>query len=154
MASSADRLLTFSRASDALGVELAELLALALELDVSFEQLAVALLEHVRPLVQLLVPREEAALEGAELVAPRACLVLGLALEADLLFLRLEDQLLLRGAGVGDDACGLVLGGLDRLVRPTASRDEADGDTTGQRHEGDGEVFHLFLPSGRRGPDA
>ena len=92
-----------------------QLLALGLELLLLDQQLAVALLEHVRALVELLVTLEEPALEVAEVGALGAALLVELALEADLLLLGLEDQLLLLGARLGDDPGRLVLGGLDRL---------------------------------------
>ena len=56
-----------------------ELLAALVELDLLLEELAVALLEHVRALVELLVARVQPALEVGELAASLAGLVLGLA---------------------------------------------------------------------------
>src|SRR5207244_7053835 len=115
-----------------LGVELADLLALAVEVDLALEELAVALLEHVGPLIELLVAGEEPALERGDLVAAGAGLLLGLASEPDLLFLRLEDQVLLLGPGVGDDPAGFLLGDLDRLARPAAAGNESHGKTNGE----------------------
>src|SRR5262249_49734397 len=132
---------------DALRLELAEVLALALEVELALEELAVALLEHVGALVQLLVAGDEAALLGGHLVASRAGLFLGLALEPDLLFLGLEDQVLLLGSGVRDDPAGFLLGNLDRLARPPAAAHEAhrnaNDETAGQRQYGDGKLVHL-----------
>ena len=97
-----------------------EVLAGLVELAVALEELAIALLEHVGALVELLVAGEQAALEAGELVALGASLVLGLALEAELLVLRLEDELLLARAGLGLDAARLRLRGLHRLRGPQA----------------------------------
>ena len=85
--------------------------------------------------------------------ARRACpgLVLGLALEAELLVLRLEDHVLLLGPGLGHDPGGLLLGGLDRLARPDAAGDEPHGDADdgGDQRPRRRREFHLrFLPSG------
>src|SRR5262249_1609995 len=128
-------------------LEPAEVLALALDVQLALEELPVALLEHVRALVELLIAGDEAALLAGELVAARAGLVLRLALEADLLLLRLEDQVLLLGSRIRDDAPGLLLRDLDRLARPAAPGHEAhahaNGETADQRHEGDGDVIHF-----------
>ena len=106
-----------------------------LELALAVEELAVALLEHVGPLVELLVALEEPALERRELVALRPGLVLGLALEAQLLVLRLEDQLLLAGARLGLDPASLGLGRLHRLRGPVAAGKHAnDGSSDGRDH--------------------
>ena len=67
---------------DALLVELLELLAAPVELDLLLQQLAVALLEHVRALVQLLVARVQPALHVGELGAPLTGVVLCLARRA------------------------------------------------------------------------
>ena len=110
--------LTRSSAHDLLLAGAAQLApAGRLELLLLDHQLAAALLEHVRALVELLVALEQARLEVAEVGALGAALLVQLALEADLLLLGLEDEVLLLGARLGDDAAGLVLGGLDRLVR-------------------------------------
>ena len=135
---------------DALLVELLELVATPVELDLLLEQLPIALFEHVRPLVELLVPGVQPALEVGELAAPLAGVILGLALEADLLFLGLEDQVLLLGPRIRDDAGGLLGGGLDRLVRPLAAGRKAKGKANGgadQRRKGDGDDIHFILPS-------
>ena len=116
LASSADIWLTCSRATICSWRALASS-SRAFELPLALEQLAIALLEHVGALVELLVALEQATLE-AELGALGAGLVLGLALEPDLLVLGLEDQVLLLGARLRDDAARLVLGGLDRLGGP------------------------------------
>ena len=80
------------------------------------------------------VTLEEAALQVRELAATSASLFLRLAPEAELLVLRLEDQLLLAGAGLGLDAAGLRLGRLDRLRCPDGTCGEA-----GEGAEGDGD---------------
>ena len=116
-----------------------QLLAAGLELPLACQQLAVALLEHVGALVELLVALQQAALERGQLGALGARLVLGLPLQADLLVLGLEDEVLLLGLGLGDDAAGLVLRGLDRLAAPVATDDvaqheaRAEGDDDAQR---------------------
>ena len=61
------------------------------------------------------VSLEQAALEAGQLIAPGAGLFLRLALHAQLVVLRLEDELLLPGAGFGLDATRLCGRGLDRL---------------------------------------
>src|SRR4051794_1123698 len=131
--------------------QLRERLALALEVPLAIVDLAALVLEHVRALVELLVARQETPLEVLELRALLAGLLVGLALLAQLLALRLEDHVLLLRPRLGDDARGLVLGGLDRLARQDAAgdepRDHAD-DRGDQRRDYD-DRFHLqFLPSG------
>ena len=70
-----------------------------------------------------------------ELVALRPGLVLRLALEAELLVLRLEDQLLLAGARLGLDPARLGLGRLHRLRGPVAAGKHAnDGSSDGRDH--------------------
>ena len=96
-------------------MRLGEVLAGLVEVALALDELAIALLEHVRALVELLVAGEQAALEAGELGALRSRLFLGLALHAELLVLRLEDELLLAGARLGLDAPGLGAGGLHRL---------------------------------------
>ena len=134
----------------ALRLELAEVLALALEVELALEELPVPLLEHVGPLVQLLVAGDQAALLRRELIAARARLVLRLTLEADLLFLGLQDQVLLLGPRIREDPAGLFLGDLDRLVREPAATHEpqghANGETADQPQKGDADVFHLRPP--------
>ena len=103
-----------------------ELLAMVVQLALAIEQLAVALLEHVGALVELLVALEEPVLEAADLGPLGARLVFGLALQADLLVLGLEDEVLLLGPGLGDDATGLLLGVLDGLAAPEATHDETE----------------------------
>jgi hypothetical protein len=110
------------------------------ELALSLEKLPIALLEHVGALVELFVPLEEPPLERRELVALRPRLVLGLALEAQLFVLRLEDQLLLAGACLGLDPAPLGLGRLHRLRGPEAAGKHAnhgpsDGRDRGHRNE-------------------
>ena len=128
-----------------------ELLADAVEVALLVQQLAIALLEHVRALVQLLVAGQEPALQGAELGALRARLLLRLALEAQLLILGLEDQVLLLGARLGQDAAGLLLGPPDRLGRDDPASDESDskpGDDGHQKgHRRDDGVVHVALAS-------
>ena len=100
LASSADMPVTRSSATTCSWCA-RELLALACRARARGRELAVLLLEHVGALVELLVALEEAALEGGQLAASGAGLVLGLAAEPELLVLGLEDQLLLAGASVG-----------------------------------------------------
>ena len=136
----------------ALLVELREVLALVLEIALAVVDLAALLLEHVGALVELLVAGEQAALEVLELGPALARLLLGLALLAQLLVLRLEDHVLLLGASLGDDPGGLVLGGLDGLARNDAADDESHGnaDDRGDHRRDQDDRFHLqFLPSGR-----
>src|SRR5581483_12324856 len=83
-----------------LAVKPGDLLAGSLDLVLAVEKLAVALLEHVSPLVELLVALEEPALETAQLGPLGPGLVLRLALEPELLVLRLEDEVLLTLAGL------------------------------------------------------
>ena len=94
---------------------LGDFLAGPVDLALALEELAVALLEHVGALVELLVALEQASLERGQLVAAGTRLVLGLALHPELLVLRLEDQLLLAGACLGLDPACFGLGGLHRL---------------------------------------
>ncbi len=139
---------------DPLLVEAPELLALVLEVALPVRDLAALLLEHVRPLVELLVAREQTPLEVLELASLRAGLLLRLALQPQLLVLRLEDHVLLLGARLGHDPRRLVLGGLDGLAGPRAADDESRGhaDDGGDHHRRNGDDrFHLrFLPSGGR----
>jgi len=130
-----------------------ELLPGLVELALAVEELAIALLEHVCPLVELLVAGEEAALERGQLAAPRSGLFLGLALHPELLVLRLEDQFLLASARLGFDPARFGGGSLHRLGCPERAQEEScDGSTDG-RHDGDRQDeqgFHiLFLPSDR-----
>ena len=128
---------------DPLLVELLQLLAALVQLDLLLEELAVTLLEHVGALVELLVAGMQPALVVGELGAPLPGVVLGLALQADLLFLGLEDQVLLLGSRVGDDPGGLLGCRLDRLVRPLAAGDEAQPEANGdadQRPKGEGSI--------------
>ena len=128
-----------------------QLLALRFQLLLLDQQLPVALLEHVRALVELLVALQQPVLEVAEVGALRATLVLQLPLHPDLLLLGLEDEVLLLGACLRDDAASLVLGGLDGLVRDDPPREESHGDTADDRHEDDhdgDDIVHRSLPSG------
>ena len=118
MASSALSPETRSRATTCSWVRPGEVLLGLVELALAVEQLAVALLEHLRPLVQLLVALGEASFLGGELVASGPRLLLRLAGEPELLVLGLEDQFLLAGARLGLDAAGLGLGGLHALGCP------------------------------------
>ena len=138
---------------DLLAVGAGQLLAGLVELALALEELAIALLEHVRALVELLVALEEAALEAGQLGAPGAGLVLGLALHAELLVLRLEDQLLLAGAGLGLDPARFGLRGLHRLGCPQAAQRACRGRLRRRRPRRPpprraGCPFS-FLPSGR-----
>ncbi len=138
---------------DLLAVGAGELLAGLVELALALEELAIALLEHVGPLVELLVALQEPALEPGELGAPGAGLLLGLALHAQLLVLGLEDELLLAGSGLGFDAARLGRRRLHRLGGPEAAQEYANGDSADGGHDGhrhDEQGFHLqFLPSDR-----
>ena len=137
---------------DPLLVELLQLLAALVELDLLLEELAVPLLEHVGALVELLVAGMEAPLQVGELSAPRAGVLLGLALEADLLLLGLEDQVLLLGPGIRDDASGLLVGNLELLAGPPVpcrgTPRRANGEpTSATRATATLSIF--ILPSGR-----
>ena len=153
MASSADMFADALEGGDLLAVGAGEVLAGRVELALAVEELAVALLEHVAALVELLVALEEAALEAGQLGAPGAGLFLGLALHAQLLVLRLEDQFLLAGAGLGLDPARLGGRRLHRLRGEHAPQEDAKDDTTDGGHDGhrqDDQGIHiLFLPSGR-----
>ena len=131
---------------------LGELLPLAFELLLLDHQLAVALLEHVRALVELLVALEQAALEVGEVGALGAALLVELALHPHLLVLGLEDQLLLLRTCLGDDPACLLIGSLDRLVGDDAASDESDAQTDDDRGQDDrdgDDIGHCFLPSSR-----
>ncbi len=128
-----------------------QLLALGLQLLLLDQQLPVALLEHVRALVELLVALEQSVLEVAQIGALGATLVLQLPLHPDLFLLGLEDEILLLGTCLRDDATGLVLGGLDGLVRDHAPGEESHSDTADDRHEDDhdgDDIVQRSLPSG------
>ena len=128
---------------------------LRLELLLADEQLAVALLEHVRALVELLVTGQEAPLEGGQVVALDATLLVELTMEADLLLLGLEDELLLLGARLGHDALGLLVGSLDGLRSDESTRHETDREPADGHHEQDDRhddgFVHLSLPSSADG---
>ena len=138
---------------DLLGMGAGEVFAGLVELTLPFQQLAIALLEHVGPLVELLVTLEEPALEAGQLRPPSPGLLFGLALHPQLLVLGLEDELLLARAGLGFDPTRLGGSRLHGLGGPEAAQEYANGDATsggqdGHRQEGQG--FHLqFLPSDR-----
>ena len=140
---------------DLLGSRRSELTALVLELLLALEQLAAALFQHVRALVQLLVALQEAALEVGHVVPLGATFLIELAMEADLLFLGLEDELLLLGPRLGHDALGLLGRGLDGLGCDEAARHEADDEPANGHHEEDDRhddgFVHLSLPSGPSG---
>ena len=76
-----------------------EVLLRLVELALAVDELAIALLEHLGALVELLVAVGQPSLLGGQLVAPGPRLVLGLAPEAELLVLGLEDEFLLAGCG-------------------------------------------------------
>ena len=80
-------------------------------------------------LVELLVASQQPALERGELSSLGSGLVLRLALEAKLLVLCLEDQLLLLRARLGNDPSRLVLGALDRLIGDLPTSEEAEART-------------------------
>ena len=102
-----------------------QLVARLLEVPLPVEELPVALLEHVGALVELFVAGKEAAFEAGEVVPTGPCFFFGLTLEAELLVLGLEDQLLLLCAGLGDDPSRLVLRGPDRLGGPQSAGEES-----------------------------
>ena len=137
---------------DLLRVGARELVARLVELALAIQQLPVALLEHVRALVELLVALEEPSLEAGQLAAPGARLFLGFTLETKLLVLRLEDQLLLAGPRLGLDPARLGGRGLDRLRRPDAPHQGAEygsADGGSKSHRQDNWRIHgVFLPSG------
>ena len=123
-----------------------------LELALAIEQLPIALLEHVGPHVELFVAGQQPALERGQLGAFGAGLVLGLALEMELLVLRGEDQLLLLGSGLGHDPSGLLVRALKCLVGHDAAGEEPDTDAhegghDDSGHKGDG--IHMNLPPTR-----
>ena len=109
---------------DLLLVGLGDLFPGALDLALALDEFAVALLEHVAALVELLVALEETSLEAVELGPLGPGLVLGLALEAELLVLRLEDEVLLLVVGLLDDERGLGLGLLHPLAGAHPAQDQ------------------------------
>ena len=135
----------------------AEFLPLALEFLLLDQQLSVALLQHVRALIELLVPLQQPTLQVAEVGPLGAAFLLQLPLEADLFLLRLEDEVLLLGARLRNDAACLVLRGLDGLVRDDAARHEANGQASGDRgqddHDGD-DIVHGVPPVRTGHPEA
>ena len=134
---------------DLLAVGAGQVLAGLVELALAVEELAVALLEHVRALVELLVAGEQAALEAGQLGAPGAGLFLGLALHAELLVLRLEDQFLLAGARLGLDPARFGRRGLHRLGCPQAAQQHADDGSADGGHDGhrqDEQGIHYSVP--------
>ena len=128
---------------------LGELLAGNLVLAFAIQQLAVALLEHVRPEIELLVSGQQTAFESGKLGPLGASLVLGFALQAHLLVFGFENQFLLLGARLGDDSIVLVLGALDGLIGDLTAKQEANdhahhkGGHNGRGHKGG---FHMNLP--------
>ena len=152
-ASSARELADLLERGDVVLLGPGQLLARLVELPLAIDELAVALLEHVGALVDLLVALEEAPLEVAELLALAAGLFLGLALQAELLVLGLEDQVLLLGPRPLHDQGRLLLGILDRLARPHAAGQKAEYGPAGEGHQGGhrhGHDIHLSnLPSGQ-----
>ena len=98
---------------------------------------------------------QEAPLEVGQVVALGAALLVELAMEADLLLLGLEDELLLLGARLGHDALGLLAGGLDGLRCDESARHETDCEPADGHHEQDDRhddgFVHLSLPSSTDG---
>ena len=82
LASSAERPLTRSRAAICSSLMVGELGALLVELLLAHQQLAVALLEHVRALVELLVTLQQAPFEVLQVDALGAAFLVHLALDA------------------------------------------------------------------------
>ena len=138
---------------DLLLVGLGDFLAGPVDLALPVEDLAVATLEHVGPLVELLVALEEASLEVGQLGPLGAGLVLRLALEADLLLLRLEDEVLLLAPRLLDDQGGLLLGLLDPAAGEDATCQESENGSAGEGQQGhrryDKRIHRVFLPSDR-----
>ena len=149
MASSADRPRDALEGDDLFLGGPGEILARTIDLALALEQLAGTLLEHVGALVELFVPLEETPFERGELAAACPCLVLGLALEAQLLVLGFEDQFLLAGPCLGFDAAAFGRCGLHRLRRPDAAQENAEYGSAGGGHEGhhhDDLDLHLTPP--------
>ncbi len=122
---------------DLLLVGAGNLLAGPIELALAVEELAVPPFEHVGPLVELLVALEEPAFEVAELGALRPGFVLRLALEADLLLLGLEDEVLLLAARLLDDEGGFLLGLLHGTAGEDAATHESEYGTAGEGQQAD-----------------
>ena len=125
-----------------------------LDLSLALDQLAVLLLEHVGPLVELLVALEQPPFEVAQLRAFGACFFVGFALQPELLILGLQDDALLLLPGFGDDAAGLRLGSLDRLRRDHRPDHDAENHSAGEGHQGhrhDDGRLHLRPPVRRAG---
>jgi hypothetical protein len=121
----------------------------AIGLALAFEQLAGTLLEHVGALVELFVTLEQPPFERGKLAASCSCLFLGLALEAQLLVLGLEDQFLLARTCLGLDAAAFGRCGLHRLGCPDAAQENAEYGSAGGGQEGhhhDELDFHLTPP--------
>ena len=144
---------TRSRAATCSPWALGQVLAGLVELALALEELAVALLEHVGALIELLVALEQTGLEPGELGPSRPGLLLGLPLQAQLLVLGLEDELLLACPGLGLDAASLGSGRLHRLGCPQTPDEDADNGSADGGHHGHRQDDHgihiLFLPSGR-----
>ena len=139
---------------DLLRMRPCELVAGLVQLALALQQLPIALLEHVGPLVELLVTLEEPALEAGQLASAGSRLFLRFALQPELLVLRLEDQLLLAGPRLRFDPTRLGGGGLDRLGGPDAPDQcaeygSADGGPDGHRQ--DNWRIHSCLPPIRTG---
>ena len=132
-----------------LAVGAGKVVAGLVELALAVEELAVALLEHVRALIELLVAGEEPALEAGQLGAPGAGLFLRLALHAQLLVLGFEDQFFLAGACFGLDPTRFGRRGLHRLGCPEAAQQHADdGSADGghDSHRQDEQGIHYSVP--------
>jgi hypothetical protein len=126
-----------------------EFLAGALEFSLAVQELSIALLEHVGAHVELLVAGKKPALEGGEFAALGSGFVFGLALEPHLLVLGGEDQLLLLGPCLGDDAGGLLLRALDGLVGDYAAAQEPKTSAHKSSHDDGGhkgDHIHMNLP--------
>ena len=136
MASSPDMPLTCSSAGDLLLVGAGDLLAGLVDLALAVEELAVALLEHVGPLVELLVALEEPALEVGELGPLGPGLVLRLALEADLLVLGLEDEVLLLAPRLSTIRAAFSSASLIPRLAKMPARQESEYGSAGERPTG------------------
>jgi hypothetical protein len=102
---------------------------------------ALAAFEVLDLAIEVLLLLLEPLLLTLDLRSSLAVLLLGAGPQADRLVLRLEEDLLLPGVGVGAQPSGRLLGGLDRVGRRTLpqgkTRPEADGqcDEPDDRHE-------------------
>jgi hypothetical protein len=131
------------------GLIASEFLSGLVEFTLTVQELAIALLEHVCSLIELLITLEQATLQAREFIPPCARLFLGIALHLQLLVLCLEDEFLLTGTSLSLDAARLGGRRLHRLGCPDAAHEEsgygsADGGNGGHHHDEQG--FHIPVP--------